>query len=507
VRRPSLVFLSLLATLAFGSGVASAAPGAPLALSTPTKPNILFIVTDDQDLLLDSLQYMPRVHDLLANQGTTFSHAFVPLSLCCPSRTSILTGRYTHNTQIYTNSLPDGGFARFYALGLEQETVAVALQKVGYRTAILGKYLNDYPLTVPPTYVPPGWNEWVVPSDGAPYTEFNYTLNENGSQVKFGHAATDYMTDVLAKRARRFITKAAADHVPFFLYLTPYAPHKPCTPAPRHAALFPGLQAPRTPSFNEVDVSDKPEAVRNLPLLTPELIGAIDHLYRLRVQSLQAVDEAVGSIVQLLEATGQMRNTYIIFTSDNGFHQGQHRLFNSKYTAYEEDVRVPLIVRGPHVPAKRVVDALTENVDFAPTIAQLAGATLSSKVDGRSLVPLLRNNPVPASWRQTVLLEQFQFIDGPGGGTDSVREPGDALKDEEHVTHRGLRTATFKFVEYGTGEHEYYDLVKDPYELENLASHIGPLLMGQLTSRLNDLSQCQGTDCRNLETEPVAGLP
>ncbi|HEX3529591.1 MAG TPA: sulfatase-like hydrolase/transferase [Thermoanaerobaculia bacterium] len=497
-RLPTVLLPLAVAGLALFASPASAAP--------PAKPNIIFIVTDDQDLLLDSLKYMPRVHDLLANQGTTFSHAFVPLSLCCPSRTSILTGRYTHNTQVYTNSLPDGGFARFYALGLEQETVAVALQKVGYRTAILGKYLNDYPLTVPPTYVPPGWNEWVVPSDGAPYTEFNYTLNENGSQVKFGHAATDYMTDVLAKRARRFITKAAADRVPFFLYLTPYAPHKPCTPAPRHAALFPGLKAPRTPSFNEADVSDKPEAVRNLPLLTPELIDAIDHLYRLRLQSLQAVDEAVGSIVQLLEATGQMRNTYIIFTSDNGFHQGQHRLFNSKYTAYEEDVRVPLIVRGPHVPANRVVDALTENVDFAPTIAQLAGATLSSKVDGRSLVPLLRSGPVPPSGRQTVLLEQFHFTDGPGGG-DSVLEPGDALKDEEHVTHRGLRTATFKFVEYGTGEHEYYDLVKDPYELENLASHIGPLLMGQLTSRLNDLSQCQGGDCRALEAEPVPGLP
>jgi len=503
VRRPSITFLSLLAALALGSGIASAAPPAP---ATPTKPNILFIVTDDQDLLLDSLKYMPRVHDLLANQGTTFSHAFVPLSLCCPSRSSILTGRYTHNTQVYTNSLPDGGFARFYALGLEQETVAVALQKVGYRTAILGKYLNDYPLTVEPSYVPPGWTEWVVPSDGAPYTEFNYTLNENGTQTKFGHAPGDYMTDVLAKRARRFIAKAAADHVPFFLYFTPYAPHKPCTPAPRHAALFPGLKAPRTPSFNEADVSDKPEAVRNLPLLPPELIGAIDHLYRLRLQSLQAVDEAIGSLVQLLDATGQLRNTYIIFTSDNGFHQGQHRLFNSKYTAYEEDVRVPLIVRGPHVPAKRVVDAFTENVDFAPTIAQLAGATLSSKVDGRSLVPLLRNAPVPASWRKTVLLEQFHFTDVPASEF-SVLEPGEALKDEEHVTHRGLRTATFKFVEYGTGEHEYYDLVKDPYELENLASHLGPLLLGQLTSRLNDLSECQGTACRALEATPVQGLP
>ncbi|HEY2738152.1 MAG TPA: sulfatase/phosphatase domain-containing protein, partial [Thermoanaerobaculia bacterium] len=164
------------------------------------------------------------------------------------------------------------------------------------------------------------------------------------------------------------------------------------------------------------------------------------------------------------------------------------------------------IVRGPHVPVKRVVDAFTENVDFAPTIAELAGTTLPSPADGRSLVPLLRNTPVPASWRKTVLLEQFHFTDGPAGD-DSVREPGDALKDEEHVTHRGLRTATFKFVEYGTGENEYYDLVKDPYELENLTSHIGPLLLGQLTSRVNDLSECQGSDCRALEAMPVPGLP
>ncbi len=500
---PSTFLLPLAVAVLVACAAASAAPRAPAA---PAKPNIIFIVTDDQDLLLDSLEYMPRVQDLLADQGTTFSHAFVPLSLCCPSRTSILTGRYTHNTQIYTNSLPDGGFARVYALGLEQETVAVALQKVGYRTAILGKYLNDYPLTVPPTYMPPGWTEWVVPSDGAPYTEYDYTLNQNSTQTKFGHAPTDYMTDVLAKRARRFIAKAAADGVPFFLYLTPYAPHKPATPALRHAALFPGIKAPRTPSFNEADVSDKPAAVRNLPPLTPSLIAAIDRLYRLRLQSLQAVDEAVASIVQLLETTGQLQNTYILFTSDNGFHQGQHRLFNGKYTSYDEDIRVPLIVRGPHVPAKRVVNAFTENVDFAPTIAELAGTTLPSPADGRSLVPLLQGGPVPAGWRHAVLLEQFHFVDTPGT-TDSVLEPGDSLQTEEHVTHLGLRTATFKFVEYGTGEHEYYDLVKDPYELNNLASRIGPRLMGQLTSRVNDLSRCQGDACRALEAMPVSGLP
>jgi N-acetylglucosamine-6-sulfatase len=478
---------------------------AGVAHATPAKPNIILIVTDDQDLLLGSLDFMPQVHDLLAAQGTTFSHAFVPLSLCCPSRASILTGRYAHNVQIYTNSLPDGGFARFHALGHEQETIGVAMQSAGYRTSILGKYLNDYPNGVPPTYMPPGWDEWVVPSNGAPYTEFNYTLNQNGNQTRFGHASRDYMTDILARRARRFIAKATADHAPFFLYLTPYAPHKPCTPAPRHAALFPGVKAPRTPSFNEADVSDKPRAVRDLPPLTAAQIAAIDHLYRLRLQSLQAVDEMVGSLVGLLESTGQLDNTYILFTSDNGFHMGQHRLFNSKYTPYEEDVRVPLIVRGPRVPAGQVVDALTENVDLAPTIAELAGATLPVKEDGRSLVPLLTGGPPPADWRRQVLLEQFHFVDSQEG-TGSVREPGDSLKGQEYASHLGLRTAAFKFVAYATGEHEYYDLVKDPFELQNLASRIGPTLLRQLTDQVNALSHCQGSVCRTLEATPVPGL-
>src|SRR6185295_6488695 len=245
--------------------------------------------------------------------------------------------------------------------------------QAGYRTALIGKYLNEYPDSDAPSYVPPGWDEWVVPAGGAPYTQFDYTLNLNGSLVEHAGTPADYLGDVLSRQARNFVTKASADGVPFFLYLTPYSPHKPCTAAPRHAGLFSKVKAPRTPSFNEADVSDKPEGIREKALLTKGDIALLDSLYRRRLQSLQSVDEAVAALITTLEKAGQLDNTFIIFTSDNGFHIGQHRLLGSKYTPYEEDIRIPLIVRGPGVPAGAKAKALVENVDLAPTIAQLAG--------------------------------------------------------------------------------------------------------------------------------------
>ena len=481
-----------------GSATARATPAV-----NPQQPNIILILTDDQDLLLGSLDVMPNVRALLTRQGTSFSHFLVPLSLCCPSRASILTGRYAHTTQIYTNDLPDGGFPRFHELGYEEETIAVALQAAGYRTAMMGKYLNDYPLGVADSYVPPGWDEWDVPSGGAPYTEFNYVMNTNGALVSRGAAATDYMTDVLSKRARTFVSQAAADKAPFFLFLAPYAPHKPCTPAPRHAKLFPKARVPRTPSFNEADVSDKPAAIRNLPPLNAGDIANLDALYRLRLQTLQAVDEMVASLVNTLTRSGQLANTYILFASDNGFHMGQHRMGATKYTPYEEDIRVPLIVRGPGVPARRVVNALAENVDLAPTLAELAGATLRVPPDGRSLVPLF-GGTTPPDWRRLALLEQFHFRDVPNPD-DNVREPSDDDRqvDKEYTTHLGLRADSWKYVEYPTGEREVYDLAHDPYELQNLASRADPNLLNRLSYRVHSLEACAGETCRQLERMPI----
>jgi N-acetylglucosamine-6-sulfatase len=468
--------------------------------SLSARPNLVVVLTDDQDLVLGSLDFMPRTRALIGDQGMTFSNHFVPLSLCCPSRSTILTGLHVHNHRVLTNFPPDGGFERFDQLGLEDRTLAVALHDAGYRTALFGKYLNGYPNGENLTHVPPGWDEWASPVKGSPYAAYRYTLNENGKLVVHGSKAEDYMTDVLAAKAVDFVRRSSSQ--PFFLYLATYAPHRPSTPAKRHAGLFPGLQAPRTPSFNEPDVRDKPARIRALKRLDASRVAAIDALYRKQMQSLQAVDEAVAALVQALRDAGRLDDTYIVFTSDNGFHMGQHRLEPGKYTPYESDVHVPLLVRGPGVPRGLTVDALTLSVDFAPTFAELAGATLPVQPDGRSLVPLLEGKP-PASWRQAVLLEQFAVPSAPPKGSD-LQEPDDA---SSHPSHRGIRTASYKYVEYGTGEKEVYDLKKDPDERLNLRDQMPKTWLASVSKLVKALASCKGATCREIEARPMPAIP
>ena len=458
-------------------------------ISAESKPNLILILTDDQDL--SSLQFMPKTLELLGAQGMTFRNHFVPLSLCCPSRATLLTGLYAHNHKVFTNFPPGGGFEKFVARGHEEANLATALHGAGYRTALIGKYLNGYPGEDGRAHIPPGWDVWVSPVQGSPYASYRYTLNRNGAFVKHGSKAEDYMTDVLSKEAVDFVRSSGGQ--PFFLYLATYAPHKPATVAKRHAGLFPGLKAPRTPSFNEAVVSDKPARIRNLKPLKPEQIAAMDVLYRKQALSLQAVDEAVAALVEALRETGQLDNTFLVFTSDNGFHLGQHRLEPGKYTVYEPDVHVPLLVRGPGVPAGVEVTALTSAVDLAPTFADLAGVALPA--DGRSLVPFLEGQ-TPASWRQAVLLEQFNYASGPP----------DAGKGPNHPAHAGLRTETFKYVQYGTGEREVYDLRNDPDELLNLRDRVSPAWMDLLSQRAKDLRACKGNSCRQIEAEPLPGI-
>jgi len=506
---PLCALAALLA--AFVALAARQAPGGALAARSAradSRPNIVFILTDDQDLLLNSMSTMPAVRSLIAAQGLSFTNDYVPLSLCCPSRASILTGEHTHNHQVYTVTPPDGGNERYLALGHEDANLGTALHAAGYRTALLGKYLNGYPRGSDATHVPPGWDEWDVPIFGAAYDEFDYTMNQNGALIPHGHTPADYLTDVMTVRARQFIRAAAADRVPFFLYLAPYAPHKPSTPAPRHAQLFPGVRVPRTPSFNEADMSDKPSAVRGLPLLNKAAVADLDAQYRRRLQALQAVDEMVASVVLSLRNTGQLDNTYIVFTSDNGYHMGQHRMKSGKYTPYEEDIRVPLLIRGPGVPLGRTVDAFVENVDFAPTLAELAGTALDTPYDGRSLVPLL-GGTVPTSWRRGVLLEQFTFTEQPESAY-GILEPSENLPEDgpvEHPTHIGLRTPTYKYIEYANQEREYYDLVNDPYELQNLAKRMPAKFLDRLSGIVHALSTCAGDTCRHLEAQPMPVAP
>lgn len=471
--------------------------------ATAKPPNIVYIVADD----LDEGVYAgaTRLRSLLVDQGTSFRNHFVTISLCCPSRVATLRGQYAHNSGIFSNGGDNGGFGKFFSDNLEDETIAGWLQGGNYRTALVGKYLNGYPNAASGnTYIPPGWTRWFSPVAGKPYTEYNYTLNQNGTLITYGSAPEDYGVDVITNRADTFIrnTTASFPNKPFFLYLSPYVPHGPATPPPRYEARFPNAKAPRTASFNEADVSDKPAWIRNKALIGSAAIQNIDELYRKRRQTTLALEDLVSGVIDALTATGQLGNTYIFFTSDNGFHQGQHRLTSGKNSAYEEDIRVPLVVRGPGVPAGATVTNLTANVDFPSTWADLAGIATPSSVDGRSLLPFLRGQ-TPATWRRAVLLEHA----GPSitlPSEDGTLEPQDPFDVQAQASGGapvfvGIRTETRTYVEYDTGERELYNLTSDPNQLDNAYGSASAALKTQLSTWVSRLKSAAGAGLRAAE--------
>jgi len=456
------------------------------ALAQTERPNIIFILTDDLDRR--SSAHMPNLQGLLANEGVTFANYFNNVPVCGPSRASILRGQFAHNTQIHTNIPPDGGFERFRDLGHENSTMATWLQAAGYRTAMLGKYLNGYPVANQETYIPQGWNEWYAVMNGHFY---NYDINENGKIVSYGSRPEDYETDVLARHATDFIKRNKA--APFFIYLAAFAPHSPNTPAPRHQNAFPGFTAPRLPSFNEANVNDKPRWVRNLSLLNNSELATIDRNYRERLQSLLAVDDMIKSLIDTLAAVQELENTYILFTADNGFHQGEHRIPEGKNSPYDESTRLPLIMRGPGVPKGKTLAHFAQNIDYAPTFAEWAGVRPPSFVDGRSLAPLLKDNPPPIhTWRQDALIEHWL------NNAFTIIPP-----------YQALRTAEYLYVEYNNGDRELYDTRNDPYQLRSLHATADPALLGQLAKQLDILRQCRGGGCLTtaVEEKEHAELP
>ena len=492
------------------------------ASAVDARPNIVLIMADDLDARLNTLDYTPHIRALLQQEGMTFENALVPVSLCCPSRVSLLRGQYVHNHQVLSNGPPDGGFQRATELNLEQTTLATVLQDSGYRTALMGKYLNGYPFTDALTYIPPGWNEFYSPSSDAAYFGFNYVMNFSGTLVSYGAAPEDYMTDVLSRTAVNFITRTAGGGAPFFLNINTYAPHGPSTPAPRHTGLFTDVIAPRTPSFNEADMSDKPPVISTAPLLTSTQIADIDAKYRMRLRSMQAVDEMVAGVIDALSSSGILSNTYIIFTSDNGYHMGQHRFPPGKYTNYEEDLRVPLIVRGPGVPVSQTSSALVSTMDLLPTFAEIGQTAIPTFADGRSLLPLMSGSP-PAAWRQVFFLEQYPFLsqfDDPTlrAGLLEPDEPDQTWKAMEKPDSACLKTTTpkpiytgirgvrYKYVEHHACDLELYDLQSDPYELNNLIGLTGSLTRTMLADWLRVMTTCAAASCRAFEMGPPTSV-
>lgn len=478
-RAGRLIGLLLAVTAAVLGITGDAARDARAAGSTP--PNIVFILTDDQEVaLVDTMQ---NVKTLLAAQGTTFNHAYYNDPLCCPSRSTIFTGQYVQNTGVFAND-----HALFYENGKDQHTFALWLHNAGYRTGLIGKYLNAYPNPEPPSYVPPGWDYWAASVKSGPLA-YNYTMDMNGTLVQHGSSPSDYVSDVYTNLALNFIRDATTRSVPFFLEVAYHAPHEPAIPAPRDANAFPTLAVPSTPSFNEAGVSDKPSFVRSRGAFSSDFIARLNADYRQRAQSLQPVDRAVQQIVSLLSATGRLSNTYIVFASDNGWMTGQHRLPAGKGLAYEESLRMPLIVRGPQVAAGVSLDHLVGNVDLARTFAEWAGVTPPDDCDGRSFAPLFAGTsdspaPSPAAWRQAY---PIQF------------DPGVDDEAEHWPAWRGVRTRQYTYVEYDTGERELYDDIADPYQLNNLARTADPGLIAQLSTLTGQLNACAGDACRELE--------
>lgn len=431
------------------------------------RPNIVFVMTDDMDERM--LARMPTVGSRMMDAGVTFDNAFVTQSLCCPSRATALRGQYSHNHSITTNDLPEGGAAMFRRRGLDESTFATWLQDSGYRTGLVGKYLNNEE----EDYVPPGWDEWY----GMTGMASDHALNQNGKVRRYPRTAL--ITDVYTRKSLDFLRRATDDasDPPFMLWAGPFAPHLPADYAEGDADLYTDTPLPRPPSFNEADVSDKPEFIRDTPRLTPDEIQTLQAQHRDRLRSLRDVDEMVGDILGLLEDRGELGNTYVVFTTDNGLLRGQHRL-TKKSTPYEAAAGVPLVVRGPGVPAGVVRDQLVVNNDFAPTFADWAGVDPPGFVDGRSLAPLLQpGRPAGFAWRTAILNEQGQrhrYI----------------IPD-----YQAVRTRTHTYVQWKTGERELYDVRRDPYELENINQTAAHLLSSRLKTRLQSLATCEGSTC------------
>lgn len=481
--RSGFALVFLVATVCACVGFLSAPSVQAAAASASSKPNIVFIISDDEDVR--SHAFMPKTKALVEDQGIVFENFFVTYALCCPSRTSILRGQYAHNTGVVGNEPPQGGFEVLRARGLEESTFATWLQAAGYHTAYFGKYLNGYHARQ--HAIPTGWTDWYGSGNGFP--NFNYTLSENGELVEYGNRPEDYLTDVLARKASGVIRRAAADGEPFFLHISPFTPHTPATWAPRHDHMFTDVIYPRLPSFNEADVGDKPTILRTRPPLTASQIDQIDLLYRARLRSLQAIDDMVETLVTTLDETGQLENTYVVYTSDHGFKMGEHRARPGKDTAYEEDIRVPFAIRGPGVPVGKRLEPMVLNIDLAPTFADIAGVAPPDFIDGRSFLPLFEDPDRP--WRQSFLTERRERIG---------REQQERLGP---IRFEAIRTPRWTYVEYASGEREFYDHVNDPYQLENLAGKADSALVEALASRLAQLANCAGAECRRFENLPI----
>ncbi|MEX2108541.1 MAG: sulfatase-like hydrolase/transferase [Solirubrobacterales bacterium] len=553
--------LALLCALALVGGPGRVASAAiPPPYTGGERPSFVVIQTDDQTL--DGLyatfksfegagktRAMPNTLDLIGKRGMTFNRYYIPYPLCCPSRVSLLTGRYAHNHNVRGNVPPNAGYTGFSFRGANSHNLATWLQTAGYRTIHVGKFLNGYgdePFDNGLT-VPPGWNEWyaVLKADTNHFF-YGYRLNVNGElQGPFGDPGSwdtreygtrddvgcpfaplnglpcHYISDSFTNIAMAEMVETPPEQ-PFYLQLDYTTPHgdfrRPAgpEPAPRHYDWFRGARLPhdRSEGFDEGNVNDKPRFIREALHLTPSEKRTYRVYYQKQLDSLRSVDDGVKLIIGTLAQMGRLPNTYVLFTSDNGFFFGEHRLLGGKFLAYEPATHLPLLIRGPGIKPGSSTGELAANVDIAPTILQLAKAEADKSIDGRSLVPYLEDPDLRT--RRPILFESFvqtsdveaQGAISAGSGSSAKASASRAGSGGPTATasllappkdYAGIRLGPFKYIAWPTGEKELYNINHDPNELNSL--HLVPNffpIRNFLHREMLRLTECVGRGCREV---------
>jgi N-acetylglucosamine-6-sulfatase len=561
------VFACLLGIGALAGRAIGQPPPGP---AVPAHPNFVVIQTDDSTLDqlyaaftpspgAAAIRAMPNTLDLIAKRGVTFTRYYVSYSLCCPSRVTLLTGRYAHNHNVRGNVQPNGGYSGFRKRVAWNHNLATWLQGAGYRTVHIGKFLNGYgdaPYSSG-AEVPPGWSSWhtVLHAD-TDHFYYGYELNNNGTiEGPFGDSGSwdtreygerddpgcplapangkpcNYETDTFNRLAVQELA-ATPPGKPFYLQLDETAPHgdfrRPAgpEPAPRDYTLFDGAPYPhnRAQGFDEGNVNDKPRFIREAPYLTAQEIHTYRVYYDKALASLRSVDEGVKMIVEELGALHELRDTYVIFTSDNGFFYGEHRLTGGKFLAYEPSTHLPFLMRGPGIKPNSKTGELAANIDIAPTVLELAHVRADESIDGRSLFPYAHDTSLRT--RRPILFESFvesNDVEENGGGPPASPAPASeepvyapaarasGAGDSAHASivappknYEGIRLGPYKYIEWPDGEKELYDINKDPYELNNVIRRANYFpIRAFLAAQLDRLEECSGAECR----QPAPKLP
>ncbi|XP_005105831.2 N-acetylglucosamine-6-sulfatase isoform X2 [Aplysia californica] len=477
-----------------------------VTVSQSKQPNIVFVLTDDQDVALFGYSPMPKAKALIGDVGKTFTNMFVSSPLCCPSRSSILTGKYVHNHLASNNSLTGNCSSPSWQKGPEQEAFPVYLKKSGYKTFFSGKYLNQYgqPGAGGVEHIPPGWDDWHGLVGNSRY--YNYSLSVNGKEEKHGDDyKSDYLTDIIHRRALDFLNKQNGDS-PFFLMLSTPACHEPFDSAPQFLKNFTGDKAPRTKHFN-IHGTDKHWLIEQTITPMPnDTITMIDDYFRSRWRTLLSVDDMIEGVVNKLKAMGELDNTYIFFSSDNGYHLGQFSLPYDKRQLYDFDIRVPLMVRGPNITANSTSQESIMNIDLAPTFVDITGQKVPPDFDGASFLGLLGGQP--HEFRATVLVEYHGEHSKKVPRCPKLSNRGVSNCDA-HCVCEDAWNNTYGCIRYETQKESYkycalqdhanfvevYDMKNDPYELKNIAKTAPPELLTKLSEELANLSLCSGATC------------